>query len=233
MTTPWNPTPPAQTATGAAGGDLAGTFPNPTVDGLQGQPVASATPATGQTLAWNGSAWTPSAPPIPAGLVTYAGGASMPAGSWTGAQWITRATLSVTLASAGSIMAVGRVQLVLPANGAFIHTININNSRYDGGGGVGSGTCGTTNVAIAALPAGTYTITDQIYGPAGNWTINEGRLDVFVLAPATGLQSVDVPDSDDGSVTDGSSTDGSDASGSDGTDAGTADSDPGTPDASA
>jgi competence ComEA-like helix-hairpin-helix protein len=43
----------------AAGGDLAGTYPDPAVRRLQGRPVANTGPAPGQALTWNGAAWAP------------------------------------------------------------------------------------------------------------------------------------------------------------------------------
>jgi hypothetical protein len=44
---------------GTAGGDLAGTYPDPTVRRIQGNPVSSASPSTGLVLRWSGSEWAP------------------------------------------------------------------------------------------------------------------------------------------------------------------------------
>jgi hypothetical protein len=46
---------------GAAGGNLGGTYPNPTVVQIQSRPVLNTAPAAGQVLKWNGASWAPAA----------------------------------------------------------------------------------------------------------------------------------------------------------------------------
>lgn len=59
------------------GGDLSGTAGSATVTGLQGEPIASGTPAMGDILTWNGSEWISEPPPSPTGTEISQGGGSV------------------------------------------------------------------------------------------------------------------------------------------------------------
>ena len=58
---PPGPQGPPGLATGPAGGDLSGGYPNPTVVGIQHVPVVSTVPTAGQGLVFNGTQWAPTA----------------------------------------------------------------------------------------------------------------------------------------------------------------------------
>ncbi len=60
--TAWTPTTSGSAPTGAASGDLGGTYPSPSVVSLQGIPVANAGASTGNVLTFTGGAWTPASP---------------------------------------------------------------------------------------------------------------------------------------------------------------------------
>ena len=56
---------PIDPVSGQVGGDLTGYLPNPYVSGIQGKPVVTTTPTSGQVLQYNGTSWAPTNVAVP------------------------------------------------------------------------------------------------------------------------------------------------------------------------
>lgn len=146
--------PPVPNATALAvglirlAGDLSGvgsSATSPKVGGLQGRPVANASPSSGQSLIWNGSNWLPGTPTIvssltgdvtgtnTANIVSAISGAfpvpvefglSFTSGSilqlQTDAIMSVGSGASITIASGGTFSAIGANAVVIDTAGGFV-----------------------------------------------------------------------------------------------------------------
>ncbi|MEO1216900.1 MAG: tail fiber domain-containing protein [Bacteroidota bacterium] len=133
----------------AANGDLDGTYPNPTVDGLQGNPVASTAPTTDQVLKWNGSQWAPAADDT----VNITAGTGL---SFT-ANTLNLDNTSVTGGTYGSATAIPAFTVDAQGRLTGVNEITITDNNTTYSAGTGLDLTGTTfSIENTSVSAGSY-----------------------------------------------------------------------------
>jgi hypothetical protein len=66
---------------GSAGGDLSGSYPNPTVARIQVRSVSNTSPTSGQVLKWTGTMWAPAADDVGGLTLPFSGSANVGSGA--------------------------------------------------------------------------------------------------------------------------------------------------------
>jgi hypothetical protein len=163
--------------TGSAGGDLTGTYPNPTVDGLQGNPVSNATPSTGQTLQWNGSAWVPGAIP---------NGGSGGGGIVYYLNYQNTTDISPTTGLPTSPVAVSQLGITYNVGTGSVTSANLTNGSY-------SLVCGFVTITgtpgVTDIPGGLwdFNIWASVAGSGGSTNQTQFQIRIYKYNSSTGV----------------------------------------------
>lgn len=180
----WRPSPTSFIRTGQiASGDLAGTYPSPSVVALRGRLVSTQTPGAGQVLAWSGVDWRPASPTIySAGTgLSQVGSTFSLANDASSLNLVTGGAASVSSGRIGiNTSPTARLHLNAPA-GEDALRVQVNGStrlRVNANGGIA---LGTNNSTVAA----------------GN-TYVSGQLGVGVSNPSARLHVVSTSSTTDG-----------------------------------